>query len=345
MRALIKRIVLFAVMIPIGAAFAEPGTAPSNYEKTTVAYRQVGDRKILADVYRPPGTKVLPVIVYIHGGALIVGSRDLDSAEERAHPETRFDLLRFAQREQIAVVSIDYRLAPETKLPDIVSDVETAFRWLRSRGAAQFRLDADRVVVLGCSAGGYLTLVTGYRVRPRPRALVSLYGYGDLTGDWYSKPSAFHRHPTEQADATGELALVSPEQAASQSDGTVISDAHERKGNGILTYLYYRQNGLWPREVSGFPQATLAEKIAPYEPLRNVGPDFPPTLLIHGRRDRDVPYEQSELMAQQFKRRHVPYLLIPIDTADHQLIGGDARQIREAFQTLEAFIRRHLDLI
>src|SRR6516164_2268961 len=92
------------------------------FKKTTAAYREIDGHKILADVYRPQDAKVRPVIVWIHGGALITGNRDLEKPEDI--------ILAFAKARGCAVVSIDYRLAPETKLPDIISDIEEAFRWL-----------------------------------------------------------------------------------------------------------------------------------------------------------------------------------------------------------------------
>jgi acetyl esterase/lipase len=232
-----------------------------------------------------------------------------------------------------ALVSIDYRLAPETKLPEIISDVEAAFRWLASDGARRFQLDAHRCVVAGASAGGYLTLVTGYRARPRPRALVALYGYGDLIGDWYSTPSSHVRHNPKK---------ITRDEAARQTDGTVISDARQRIGNGGPIYLYYRQNGIWPREVSGFDGATINERITPFEPVRNVTADFPPTLLIHGDHDTDVPHEQSTLMAEQFQRHRVPFILKTIENGEHGLDGGDARQIDDANRTMTEFIVKHL---
>ena len=152
--------------------------------KATVAYRQVNGHEILADVWRPATDQVCPVIVWIHGGALIMGHR------EGIHPKVR----ELAEEKGYALVSIDYRLAPETKLPDLISDIEEAFRWLQGPGTKQFHFDPSRIVVLGGSAGGYLTLVTGYRVEPKPKALVALYGYGSLVADWYSKPSAHPRH-------------------------------------------------------------------------------------------------------------------------------------------------------
>src|SRR6476469_1851489 len=89
---------------------------PQPLVKKTYTYKTVGDLKIQADVYRPDDTKVRPVIVWIHGGALIMGNR-ADTSKFRT------DLCR---ENGYALVSIDYRLAPEVKLPDIVADVEDA---------------------------------------------------------------------------------------------------------------------------------------------------------------------------------------------------------------------------
>jgi acetyl esterase/lipase len=252
-----------------------------------------------------------------------MGNRDLEKSDF---------LLAFAKAEGCAVVSVDYRLAPETKLPDIISDIEEAFRWLAGDGAKQFHLDPRRIVVAGASAGGYLTLVTGYRVRPRPKALVALYGFGDLIGDWSTKPNPFP-----------DLRKISRQEAESQTDGTVISDSNERKGDGSSIYSYYRQNGLWAEEVSGFARSSIADKITPFEPIRNVTPDWPPTLLIHGTQDTEVPYEQSELMAKKFKQKGVPFTLIPIDQGEHGFEGGDPQKIEEAYKAMEEFIKEHLN--
>ena len=71
------------------------------------------------------------------------------------------------------VVSIDYRLAPQVKLPAIIEDVPDACDWVRERGPELFRIRSDELFVLGQSAGGYLTMMAGLRVQPRPSALVS----------------------------------------------------------------------------------------------------------------------------------------------------------------------------
>jgi acetyl esterase/lipase len=320
--SLLAIVISFCLVASI--AQAQPATPRFKLLKTTVAYREVDGHKVLADIYRPAGDEVRPVIVWIHGGALIMGSRS------SIHPQIR----TLAEQKGYAVVSIDYRLAPETKLPELISDIEAAFKWLSAVGGKQFHLDANRIVVAGGSAGGYLTLVTGYRVQPRPKALVALYGYGDLNGEWYSKPSPHPRHNRRK---------ISRRDAEAQTDGTVISDARQRKGNGGTIYLYYRQNGIWPSRVSGFSKSTIAEQIAEFEPQRNVTAQYPPTLLIHGTKDTDVPFQQSTMMAERLKQNGVPFVLKPIDNGEHGFGGGDPKQINAAYQTMREFIVKHLE--
>ena len=177
------------------------------------------------------------------------------------------------------------------------------------------------MVVVGASAGGYLTLVTGYRVNPKPKALVALFGYGELNADWYAKPNP---HPNYNREK------YTREEAMKKTDGTVVSDGQQRQGDGGVIYMYYRQNGLWPQEVSGFKPGSIARQIAPYEPVKNVTRNFPPTLLIHGTQDTDVPFEESVKMSEQFQKHGVPYTLRPISKGEHGFAGGDPAQIEDA---------------
>src|SRR5436309_4989417 len=87
----------------------------------TYTYKTVGDLPIKADVYRLPGDEVRPVIVWIHGGALITGQRGGLNLEQRK---------RYLSAGYV-IVSIDYRLAPETKLKGIIEDVQDAIQWVR----------------------------------------------------------------------------------------------------------------------------------------------------------------------------------------------------------------------
>jgi len=298
---------------------------PPAFVKQTHTYKAVGDVNIQADVYRADDKVKRPVVVWLHGGALIVGSR-------ASVPK---NLLNLCRDEGYALVSLDYRLAPEVKLPAIIEDVQDAFGWLRAKGPGLLNIDPDRVVVTGGSAGGYLTLMTGFRITPRPRALIAYWGYGDVDGDWYTKPSEHYRKT---------VPLISKEEA-SKAVGDRVLTGTERSEEGKARsrfYLYLRQNGLWTREVSGFDPLKEPRNLDPYCPIRNVTADYPPTLLVHGTEDTDVPYEQSAAMAKELARRNVPHELITVRGAGHGLSGGDRKLVEEAHAKALGFIRQNL---
>ena len=97
--------------------------------KITYTYKQAGELKILADVYPAAGIN-RPVVVWIHGGALIMGNRE----------EIPGWLLEACSRNEYVLVSFDYRLAPETRLPLIIEDVEDAFIGYVRRARSCFTL-------------------------------------------------------------------------------------------------------------------------------------------------------------------------------------------------------------
>jgi acetyl esterase/lipase len=296
------------------------------FTKKTYTYKEVGPTKIQADVYRMDDTQVRPVAVWFHGGALIVGSRT-------AVPKNLLDL---CLKEGCALVSFDYRLAPEVKLPAIAADVEDAFRWLREQGPKLLHVDPNRVVVTGGSAGGYLTLLAGSRVRPRPTALVAYWGYGDVDGDWYTKPSEYYRK---------QVPLIDKDEAFRAVGGPVLTgtdgSTEAQKARGKF-YHYLRQNGLWTKVVTGFDPATDRRALDPYCPVRNVSADYPPTLLVHGTEDTDVPYELSANMAKELARHKVPHELVTVEGAGHGLAGGDKQRVAAAHEKALAFIRERL---
>ncbi len=288
--------------------------------RDTYAYKQVGDLEILADVYRMhEWATPQPVVVWIHGGALINGHRE-------SVPQRWLDAFL---KPGAVVVSIDYRLAPETQLPEIISDVEDAIAWIRNDGPALFNANPEKIVVMGGSAGGYLTLVTGHRVDPPPQALVAFWGYGDLVGPWYSEPSPHSRH---------HQSMLTREEAYAQVDGPPISDARERDGDGGAFYQYCRQQGDWPLAVSGWDPHTQADEFVPYMPVRNVTADYPATFLVHGTADTDVPYEQSVMMAEQLSEHGVDFELITIEGGEHGLDGGNPETIEAAYRVVRSLV-------
>lgn len=295
------------------------------FTKTTHVFKTVGDVRIQADVYRADDNQVRPVLVWLHGGALIMGHRG-------AVPG---NLLELCKKEGYALVSFDYRLAPEAKLPAIIADVEDAFHWLRKEGPKLLKIDPARLVVSGGSAGGYLTFMVGVKVQPRPLGLVAYWGYGDVDGEWYTKPSEHYR----------KSPLVDKAEAYKAVGGKVWTGTDgstpEQKARSRY-YLYLRQNGLWTRDVTGFDPLKDKTKLDPYCPVRNVTRDYPPTLMVHGTEDTDVPYELSVDMAKEFVKHKVEHELVTVPGAGHGLSGGDKTRVAEAHRKAEEFIRRKL---
>ena len=303
---------------------ASEAPQPMKFTKQTFAYKQVGDCTIQADVYRAQDKANQPVILWIHGGALIMGDRSALRREQ---------LERYLSDGYI-VVAIDYRLAPETKLKEIIEDLRDAYAWIRVKGPDQFGADPNRIAVIGHSAGGYLTLMSGFAVTPRPKALVSFYGYGDIAGDWYSRPDPFYN---QQPKVTRE--------EADQAVGKVaIAEGSGR--NRSRFYLYCRQQGLWPKEVAGHDPDKEPRAFDPFCPVRNVTKDYSPTMLLHGDQDTDVPYQQSVHMAEELKRQRVRHELIPMQGRGHGFDGGrDAMKdpvIAKTFDRVVAFLDEHV---
>jgi acetyl esterase/lipase len=289
----------------------------------TYVFKTAGECRLKADVYRAGKPGPRPAILWIHGGALIFGGRDNINRRQLAeYVEAGY-----------TVVSIDYRLAPETKLPAILEDISDAWSWMRTTGPGEFGIDPDRIAVVGHSAGGYLTLTCGYRLRPAPRALVSFYGYGDIAGDWYSKPDPFY---SREPAVPREKAL-----AATGSKVDCEDSAYEKRWP---FYLYCRQQGLWPREVAGIDPAAEPGKFDPFCPVLNVTGSFVPAILLHGDKDTDVPFQQSVDMDRALTKAGVDHEFVPIPGGAH---GFDRQMddpgIENAFRKVLSFLHRHLD--
>jgi acetyl esterase len=101
-----------------------------------------------------PSHQALPVLMYIHGGGFTIGS-------VQTHDIVCRELARLAQ---VAVLSVDYRLAPEYPFPTAVNDCWDAMVWLQRQGAA-LGLDTQRMAVGGDSAGGTLAAVCALMAR------------------------------------------------------------------------------------------------------------------------------------------------------------------------------------
>ncbi len=118
------------------------------------------DEKQRLDIYSPRDVKGAPVVVFVHGGEWTKG----DKADVSYKPA-------FLNGNGIVLVSINYRLSPAVKHPAHGSDVAAALRWVREH-AAEFGAAADKIVLLGHSAGCHLVTLTA--LDPRHLARVKM---------------------------------------------------------------------------------------------------------------------------------------------------------------------------
>lgn len=287
--------------------------------KTTFVYKSTNNCEIKGDFYAVD-IENAPLLVYIHGGGLVWGTRtDMHKEQIARYNQAGYN-----------VCSIDYRLAPETKLPEIAKDVKDAFIWLKENGKSTFDYDVERIGVIGSSAGGFLALLSG-TFDVKPKVIVSFYGYGNITGDWYMKPSPHFTKMTTVPEALARQLI----------QNKTISEAPIERRYAI--YLYCRQQGKWLDYVTDWNATLNSDQLRDYCPAENIDSTYPTTLLLHGDADEDVPYDESVKMNEAIKQTGGSSQLITIPGGKHsfdQDMTSDL--VNRTFDQVIAFLNENL---
>jgi acetyl esterase/lipase len=154
---------LCVLLYPLSPLYAQPEVASSDLppeSRTLVAiahsYGPISDivyvtaqgYRAKLDLYRAAPGPPAPVVVVIHGGGWVAGTKEQVALESLPFMEMGF-----------AVVNVEYRLAQTSLAPAAVEDCLCVLHWL-GRHAKEYNLDLKRVVVSGASAGGHLALTT-----------------------------------------------------------------------------------------------------------------------------------------------------------------------------------------
>lgn len=255
-----------------------------------IEYGQASGQRMLLDIYRPRQIRrKLPVIIWLYGGAWKAGSKD-------------FCPIAFMATQQVAIISINYRLTGVAPFPAQIYDCKGAVRWLRAH-AGEYQLDPDHIGVFGASAGGHLAALLG------------------TTAD----------DPQLEGDVGGNLNYSSRVQC-------VCAFYPPTDLNRLVVDPQFRANpnGDVARLIGG----AVAENVAKANfasPIFYVNKDSAPFFLMHGGADTLVPPEQSEIFYAALKKAGVEAHLEIVPGKGHGIIAPP-KVAEEIYQ----FFKAHL---
>lgn len=195
-------------------------------------------------VYAPVAGRARPAIVYFHGGGFVIGSLDSHDGTCRA----------LANASGCAVVSVDYRLAPEHRFPAAPEDCYAALRYVAERGS-ELGVDPRRLAVAGDSAGGNLAAAVAVASRQR--------GGPALVHQVLFYPALDARCDMPSCRSLSEGYMLTAAEMRWYWDSYLTSDADRE--NPLACPLR-------ARDLGGLPGATVIT--AEYDPLRDDGETY-----------------------------------------------------------------------
>jgi acetyl esterase/lipase len=229
-----------------------------------LAYVPKGHKRQKLDLFIPENGKApLPLIVWIHGGAWKYGSK------EYCPP------LPWVEKGYV-IASINYRLCQHAYFPAQIEDCKAAVRWLRAH-AREYRIDPDRIVAWGDSAGGHLASLLGTA--------------GDIP-DW------------EQGNPVGSSRVQ------------VVIDWYGRANLAcVSTDPAYADSPI--AMLLGGSGPEVKDQAEDASPIHYVSKNDPAFLIMHGDKDGVVPVEQSLAFTSALKAAGVKVKLVVLRGAGH----------------------------
>lgn len=259
---------------------------------------------LLADLWQPPAGVARSGlgVVYVHGGAWRLGEKDKG---------TRWMFGRLASQGHV-IMDIDYTLAPASAVTGMVQDVKRAVIWLKRNGA-EYGVDAQRVVLMGGSAGGHLALLAAYTpndpalqpddsaIDTSLRGVVSFYGPADFI-DMYEGTERTRERIARRKRIRPYGALL---ESLLQRAGLAPADAPIEHSRNYIA------------ELLGADPEQDPDLYRQLSPLGRVGPHCPPTLLLQGTADIFGMGPSVQRLHQALQAAGVPSVLVEFPRTDH----------------------------
>jgi acetyl esterase/lipase len=305
-KVLIGLILIFSIQ-----TFSQNDTS----EKIIFIYKTVEGHEIKANIFLPTVKEKHPVLVYFHGGGFIFGNRDqgLDIAIKEKLLANNY-----------AVVSADYRLAPETKLDEILKDVSDIIKWIKLNGEQKYNIDTSKIVAAGGSAGGYLALSTGFSHISAPNAIIAI-----------STPTGFSTANIQMGDLS---ILNQPGPYDIVKDSIVSYGDYDSR---MALWRFLARNRLVLYEVFGFDPAKEPEKLDRYTLTNNVKSNYPPTLIIQAKNDHLVDLGQATAFYDFLQKNKVESKLYLVENGhSSELINQNPDAVDEIINFLNMQFNR-----
>ena len=136
-----------------------------------VEYLRHGDKPFLARLFRPQGSGPFPVMVELHGGAWVNGTRENGNVANEA-----------LARNGVIVAALDFRVPPEAPYPASLADIHYGVRWCKVN-AESWNGISDKIGAMGTSSGAHQAMLLGMRPHDSRYAALSLTnGVSDVDG-------------------------------------------------------------------------------------------------------------------------------------------------------------------
>lgn len=239
------------------------------------------------DVYLPAtpsaSAQGLPILVWFHGGGLLQSSRK-DVAPHH---------IRGVTKHGYVFISVDYRLAPQVGVSDILEDVKDSLKWITTELPTKLEggdklLDTTRLAVSGSSAGGYLALLAGlYSTEPKPKVILPIYPITNPFGKFFTTPQP---HPLGHLERSVVESVLDPNAPVVTSD-----NGPEDPRSKFYPYMLQEANLAQLLHVKESDE----EFVIPPQ-IRKRG-SYLPTFIIHGDADKFVGVEQSDEVVDALK--------------------------------------------
>ncbi len=183
----IKRLYLILFFLSTVTCLNAQTTISAIDEKLNLIYTSINGWDGKLDFYRPKGSQKVPLVIYIHGGGWTHGNK-----------EAEYEKFKVFLANGYAVANVEYRLANQAPAPAAIVDVNAAILYVLNQ-SNKLKIDPNKVVLIGGSAGSHLALLAGLQARNplygsksfKVAAIISKYGPTDLlTWDAATNPSS-----------------------------------------------------------------------------------------------------------------------------------------------------------